>query len=307
MLWKILFRIAKRQAWYHLIIPILGGVTFETCTALILRDDRTWNVGQNWQYLKSQEFFAQMVSLEKFSLIGGIVVTYFAMMIFFVKKETSPKVKELDLAVLEKGLENAKSCFATSMIPMESWFDPTAQMYLASIINQRSGSGTFVHERVLLFFNRREVKSLDVPFLDGYYAKCLSHLHHHYGIPLSFLEPDEILKVLRGLTPDDRRNIGCPWYLIQLCERIPSRFLRFGMRRIRGLDFALITKNGGATALTSTIVLRVRRVLTHVGIETITDQRVRSYERLAEAFKQKTHTNGVVNAEHNFISLCRHT
>jgi len=305
MLLKILWRIAWRYVWPHLLIPLGVGVIVESSIALYLREDFTWNVYQWWAYFKSPESIARMWNRERFGLIIGTVITYFGIMLYYIKRDTSPKIRPLDHGKLDESLVNANSLFGTSILRMEEWFDPSAQLYLATVINERSASGNFNHQRVLLFFSQREIKSVTMPFLDGYYARCLSHLHKHYGIPLAFLEPVEILEILRTLTIEDRRNLSCPRHLIYLCDWIAPRYLRFVMCKIHGLDFSLLTKNAVGGTSAENMVLRVRKHFTHVSLETIKEvPRVQSYKKLTEEIKKRTHTNGAVNADHDFIRLC---
>src|SRR5260370_29559869 len=168
-------------------------------------------------------------------------------MYFVIKNDTATRIAEGEYTYLEDTLSEVNSFFGVSIIPLEEWFDPSMQVYLAMLINRKLMPSNFEHERTLLFFSNRESKNATVPLMDeNHYGRCLAHIHRDCEIPLSFLNRDEIFRILKSLSKDEKEVLGCyprwtNWRITHLLRvnRIPLRWLR---RRIPQLVFALVGK-----------------------------------------------------------------
>lgn len=182
MFWRILRRILRRHVTHHLLIPLIVGLAVD----ILIAYSFTHHL-QHWNELKKY-----LLSVERAGLIGGIFVAYFLVMYFVVKEETSISIDPRDREVLRENLEDATSFFALNTIAVREWFGPAAQEYLSEIEKYHKKAGGFRHERVLLFFRRKDYADLVTPYLDYHYAHALVQMHKNYGITLAFLERKDI-------------------------------------------------------------------------------------------------------------------
>jgi hypothetical protein len=204
----------------------------------------------------------------------------------FINKELNKRINERALRTLQDTLDGAQSYFGVSIIPLEEWFEPSMQVYLAKILNRKLEPDDFEHERTLLFFSKGEYKKATNQFMeDYYYGECLAHLHKDCSIPLSFLKREDIFKILSQLTESEKEALGCyprwtNWRPCRGLRRLPLKLLR---RRITQLDLAFVEKKGGET-----FVLCISKRGGSVDIhDTRTDSDAVPYKRLHELIKKQ--------------------
>jgi hypothetical protein len=235
MILKTLRKILGKHAWLHLIIPLLVGLLFHSLVS-------HYREGRGWETL-----LKDLMSFQTAVFVVGLFVTYLLIMYHLIKKETSMKIRGTDLALLDGTLAQAHSYFATSTIGMEEWFDPISQVFLACIVKRKLQQQAFRDERVLLFSRRGEIEELNMPYLDGYYARRVAELHIHWGTPLGFLGRRDIFGALSELSFEERKKLGCypgwlAWCPDRLLRSIPLNWVRV---RMPELDFALVENQDG--------------------------------------------------------------
>jgi hypothetical protein len=258
-----------------------------------------------WPSTSLEEFLLRIVSLAL-----GVFLTYFFIMYFLIKKETSIRIRRLDLELLKDTLSTAKAFFATSTIRFNEWFDPVSQVYFSIIINHQLHDPNFHHARVFLFFTEAEIKNLDSFYLDGYYSKCLAEMHLNLNIPAAFLQRNEIKNVLKKLTDEDKRSLGCyqRWIPYGLSWNrnngicLKKYYLRWNCKRSK-LDFAFVELLDGSKR-----VLCVSKQGQDVLIQRIEEPNlILPYEHLITEIKKEIYVAGAVppkiRVEHDFTNL----
>ncbi len=120
-MFRLLRRIAQEHLAIHLLIPTIVGISVEGAIAYWVSNARSW--GALRQYL---------FSIERVGLLLGFLITYLVLMYYFIKRETDVGLKRLGVAELEETLRNANGYFAIATIKLKEWFDPAAQVYLAT-------------------------------------------------------------------------------------------------------------------------------------------------------------------------------
>lgn len=196
MFYSILTRILRRHAIFHLLIPLVVGLFVEAVYANI------WNKVA-WSHLP-----AHLLSADRLVLYAGILAAYVVVVGVLITSETNIGLRRLELNALALRLRGATRLFAVAPTPLEEWFDPAAQVYLATIFGERLSVQPFRYERVLLFHSRSTRTNLNSDYLDGYYAKCLIDIHKRLGIDLYFLEWNDLSALLNQLTPQQKVYIG---------------------------------------------------------------------------------------------------
>lgn len=272
----------------HLIIPLGIGIIVEYLVeSFFLKETDTSTFG--------------MQSVRTISLIAGVFVSYILIMYFLIKNETSARIAEGDLTYLDEQLDKAHSFFAVSVIPLKEWFDPSMQVYLGKLINRQLTANNFQHERALIFFSNRESRNVWAPMMDeNHYGRCLAHLHRDYEIPLSFLNRQDIFKILDQLSEEERETLGCyprwtSWHVMRPLRGLPLRYLN---RRIARLDFALLGNGTGEP-----VVLRVSKNGEDVRIQReLKGETARLYERVATLIKETVRDKDLqLNKDHDFV------
>ncbi len=289
MLWKILFRILRRHAAFHLLIPLFVGYFFHALVSNLV-EHRPW-----------KQLASDLVSFRSLVFAGGVFAAYLLIMYYLIRKETSIRLHGNDLAVLNSTLSTASCYFATSTIGMKEWFDPVSQIFLATIIKQKTEQQVFRDERVLLFCGRKDIDTLDSMYLDGYYARRIADIHVQYGTPLAYLSKPEIHKILRELSHEQRKAIRCYpapmfWCPEWLFDRLPL-FLQ--PLRKKGLDFALVEHRDGTRS-----VLVIFKEGENVRIRRLKGERAEPYESLVELIRKTVYRSGAQPEEkHDFIKF----
>lgn len=270
---NLLWRILRAHFAKHLLIPLMLGIF---CGLIVL-----------WiKHKDLHEAFKQMFSWEKLAEVTAIILTYCFLMAHQVYMDTAIEFGGTDRAVLYSKLDNAKTYFATSAIPIEEWFDPISQVYFSAILKHKLAQQHLpVHdERVLLLLDREEDLELRTPYLSGYYGRSLAAIHSSLGIPLGFLRRAEILDLLSNLSGADRGVLGYTpeWK---------------SMSRIPELDFALVERQDGTKT-----VLRVGKDGENLRITPVEGPDIVAFQNLVDLIRGRTGSKkGQFDPQHDFI------
>ena len=278
MFWRILRRILRRHVTHHLLIPLIVGLVVD----IVIAYSFTHHV-QRWHELKHY-----LLSVERAGLIGGIFVAYFLVMYFVVKEETSISIDPGGRGVLRENLEDAVSFFALNTISIREWFGPAAQEYLSEIEKRRTNADVFRHERVLLFFSRKDYVDLVTPYIDKHYTDSLVQMHKNYGITLAFLERKDIFGILASLSVGERKTVCCYQRWLTWCPTVILKFPFWRLRRrMPELGCVLIEASGGRKS-----VLRISKHGENMRIRQIPEKDVEAYVKLVGLIKAKIHRPG---------------
>src|SRR5690349_8816924 len=145
---RIIFSRLKKHLLYHLIIPLIGGISVEYLS-------HRW-VGEE---SKIVSFFGGVFWFRTLVLIAGVGISWVLVMLLLINHETKRRVTRLNLMKLEKRLNSATAYYGVSIIPLEDWFDPGSQLYLAKLLKRKLEADDFEHDRTLIFFSNRELKN----------------------------------------------------------------------------------------------------------------------------------------------------
>jgi len=284
--WSLIERL-KKHSIHHLIIPLAGGIFVEGLAAL--------TVGKSNKITSA----IGVLLLHVLSLILGVCISWFIVMIILINQETQRTVEEDALAILEAELDDATSYFGVSVIPLTEWFDPTITIYVTRLLSRKLEHDNFRHERTLLFFSDSEYEKSRDHYTDEYhYGKCLAHLHSDCGISLSFMQRKEIFAVFDQLEEKYKNKLGChaSWTNKSASfDRKPSR--RRLKNQIANLDFALITKPDETSS-----VLRVSKRGDRVSIgKPLEGDDVEPYVKLVRAIKKTIYKSNRLRTDNNFL------
>jgi hypothetical protein len=196
-----------------------------------------------------------LLSGHRIALYVGVLVAYVTVISLIARSETNIGLRRIELNALAATLRGASSLFAVAPTPLEEWFDPAAQVYFATLFGARLNSThPLRYERVLLLPSRKSKRYLDSDYLDGYFAKCLIHIHKELGIDLYFLEWDEIEAILDGLSDAEKKSIG---YYSSLSARLAMSHFKFltwprRRRRVRRIACGVIETSTQKTVFSFT-------------------------------------------------------
>jgi hypothetical protein len=227
-----------------------------------------------------------------------------------IRKETNIGLEQLRLNVLAERLEGATGLFAVGTMRFDEWFDPAVQVYLATIFQKKLKEATFRYERVLLLGRRSAAKDLGSDYLDGYYAKCLVHIHRRLGIDLYYLERSEILGILKALTAKEKAQLGFyPSWMEHLSDRL-ARLLMWPIqgRRVRKVAVGVIAKEKAAGDGTVTVredrsAFRFSKHDKIVQVKFEPEDRAAVYLKFADLVKGRVYAGSTkVSAQHDFLS-----
>lgn len=287
MIGRILGRIFRKHLALHLIVPLVVGSLFNA----------TWvhfATAHPWR-----QFRNDLVSPDNLVFALGVALTYLVIMYRQVKKETAMTIRGNDLAVLDEELNKASKYFATGAIGLQEWFDPVSQVFLSSITAHKLDDPNFRDERTLLFVSSGQMKMLDLPVLEGYYAERLVDIHINHRTPLGFLKPEEVRSILNDLQPNTRKTIRayprwCKWLPEWILDRTPW-IVGPGIRR---LDFAFITREDNSKS-----VLLVRKEGENLRVIRVPSEQIPAYEELVNSIKKRIYKPGTteIEAAHDFI------
>ena len=298
MIWRILFHRLRKHAMLHLVAPLVIGLIVESfIEGLITIPSYRLTSLPSWL-----SFYSTYSALRTVLLFAGVFGTYILIMIYVINKETGFRTDFKHLAMLKNTLDGARSYFGISVIPIEEWFEPSMQVYLAKLFNRKLERDDFEHERTLLFFSDGELNRTTLPLMDEHYhGRCLAYMHRDCGIPLSYIGRKDIFKILNKLSPADKLVLCYPpwtgWGPFRVFRMIPPHWLR---RRIKNLDIAVVEQKNGKR-----LVLRVSKHGTEVPIRKITDERAQSYLNFLDLIREEIYEDGTkqLKDDYDFVNI----
>ncbi len=285
---RILARILRRHALFHLLIPLLVGVSVEALYSLTVES------------VALSALPSTLLSLHRIVLYIGIFVAYMVVIGILIQQETNISLEQLHRNVLADRLQGTKGVFAIGTMRFDEWFDPAVQTYLATIAERKLCDPKFRYERVLLLGSRSAEKDLRAYYLDGYYAKCLAHIHERLGIQLYYLKEAEIFGILGQLSAEEKVHVGFyPTYMAY----IPGVLIRLLIwpvrhRRVRKVAVVVIEAADGSKS-----VFRFSKHDKIVQVKFELPEHVATCVKFVQLIQQKIYKQGTTEAqtEYDFI------
>ncbi len=210
MFFRVIRKIFQRHIKYHLIFPLIVGLGIEYATHRLIETQK----GLFWTWLSI------------LAPVLGIVLTYLAVMFFIFRGETEMGLRRIGSNKLENALREATGFFGIGAIELREWFEPSPQVYLATILKRKIENPNFIYNRVFIF-SEVAFRDLDSQYLNSYYAKALIEQHIAHGIGLAYLGPDELTGVMKHFNLDEVCAIGYypRWLPRKLLKMTPRRLV----------------------------------------------------------------------------------
>jgi hypothetical protein len=285
MILRVLRKIAQRHLNHHLLIPLVVGVAIEYLTHRLTDAYR-------------EDLWAQTLAL--LAPVLGVFAAYFVVMYFVIREETRVGLQRIRSATLETALEDATGFLGMGVIELKEWFEPSSQVYLATIMKRKIEHPAFAYNRVLLF-SRGAFKDLDNQFLGHYPAKALIDIHRAHGIGLGYLRPGEVEDLTDALKPDEWKAIGVypRWVKGWNLRFIPRRWRAAWIRRLA----LAVVERGGARHY-----LQFEKHERNVDISEIPGAvsgaaRQEIYDRLVDEIRRRAFDGDAIDAEHDFLTF----
>lgn len=287
MLFRAICKIISRHVLHHLLIPLLGGLLFET-VLYVVRHGCGVSASNN-----------PVVSFLVPSL--GVVVTYFVVMFFLLAKETSVGLHSIGSKKLEIALQGAESFLGIAAIDMREWFEPSSQVYLAMILKHKMAHENFKYNRVLLF-SRSDFKNLHSQFLDYYFAKALIEQHNSHGVGLAYLKPEELIEVMDLLGGKEAKAIGLyPWWLpVRIVDKMPASWRILSHRK---LALAVVSYPDKPRKFMRFTKDDVEIEVADLDSAANNSERAQAYQKLVEAIEKRALKENKIEAEHDFTGF----
>jgi hypothetical protein len=282
MFLRIIRKIFARHLTLHFIVPIIVGLIVESWIAW-------WRCTEN-----CKPWIDYLFNLERLVLIVVAFAVYLVVMFVILWIETNKGMRRLGLGVLEEVLQDATGYFSVATIKLREWFEPSTQVYLATLLRRKLESPNFRHDRALLFFTKGKFKDLSSQYLDGYFAKAFIEIHKLHEIGLGYLEPNHVAEILESLSVEESKAIGYypPKWPNALLKVAPLHRLR-KRKRSRRLAFALVEQESGRRC-----VLSFSKHGERIGLKKIEDERtVACYEKVVNLIKKEVYVPGSFDHE----------
>ena len=281
MFFRILRKILQRHLKDHLLKPLAVGLTIEVAIKYFARGHE----GSIWTVL---DVIAPLL---------GIVVTYLFVMYRIFKDETEVGMQRITSPTLENALEDATGFLGIGAIELREWFEPSPQVYLASIMKRKLEDPNFTYNRVLVF-SKGAFKDLSSPYLNGYYAKALIDIHKRNKIGLAYLTPKELGSIMKKFGLDEGKAIGYypAWLPNWLLKITPE-----GLRRVwhRRLALAVVEHEATRRFLPFTkdgVVVEVSDIPDDI----TDDARNNAYGKLVDEIKKRVFNGPAIDPNHDF-------
>lgn len=285
MILRVLRKIARRHLNHHLLIPLVVGVGIEYVTHRLTDAHR-------------EDLWAQTLAL--LAPVLGVFAAYFVVMYFVIREETRVGLQRIRSATLETALEDATGFLGLGVLELKEWFEPSSQVYLATIMKRKLEHPGFVYNRVLLF-SRGAFKDLNNQFLGHYPAKALIDIHRAHGVGLGYLRPEELEDLAEALGLDEWKATGvCPrWVRGWNLRFIPRRWRAAWIRK---LALAVVERDGPRH------YLRFEKHERNVDVSEIPGAvsgaaRREVYNKLVDEIRLRAFDGDAVNAEHDFLTF----
>jgi hypothetical protein len=276
MFFRVIRKIIQRHFKYHLLIPLVVGLLIEFGAGFLER--KYGGPVLKW--------------VGPFAPILGFVGAYLVVMYFVFRSETNVGMKRIESTKLKEALKGATGYFAVGAIGLREWFEPSPQVYLATVMKRKLDDRNFRYDRVLLF-SRAAYKDLDSFYLNGYYAKALTNIHDSHGIRLAYLTPEEIEVIMKDFSLVEGKAIG--YYPRWLSERLLSRTPR-SWRGIWTRKLAL----GVVEYADRSRVMPFSKHRMIVDIDESKPDARPAFDKLLTEIKKRVYNGSEIDAEHDF-------
>jgi hypothetical protein len=268
---------------YHLIFPLVVGlgIEFETHRLAETRQGIFWT------------------SLSLLAPIIGIVLTYLVVMFFVFRSETRMGLRRITSNKLEDALKEATGFLGVAAIDLREWFEPSPQVYLATILKRKMEKSDFVYNRILVF-SKSGFKDLNSQYLDFYFAKALIEQHKAHGIGLAYLRPAELTQIMRKFDVREGKAIGYypNWLPVWLLKATPASWRTIWHRR---LALSVVQQDGNER------FMPFSKDRINVDVEDIKDKipddaRINAYQKLVGEIRRTVFKGAVIDADHDFTT-----
>jgi|GEM_PF-5110336 len=284
MFFRVFRKIIQRHLKYHLLIPLVVGLLIEY-GAEKLTDHYH---GDFWK----------VVGL--LAPVLGILVTYLVVMYFVFKSETNIGIKRITSTKLEEALTNATGFLGLGAIELKEWFEPSPQVYLATIMKRKIEDPKFSYNRVLVF-SKSAFKDLDSQYLNGHYAKALIDIHMAHGVGLGYLKPKEIDMIMKGFEVDEGKAIGYypRWLPSWLLKMTPRSWRRIWIRKLALAVVQYKEENRYLPFSKHGVIVDVGEI-----DDVITEAaRNSAYAKLTTKISEKVFKGAKIDGDHDFTKL----
>jgi hypothetical protein len=283
MFFRVIRKIIQRHLKYHLLVPLIVGILIEYGTHRLAKKYE----GAFW------------IWLDLLAPILGIVFAYLVVMYFVIKEETEIGIQRIQSTKLENALQDATGFLGIGVIELKEWFEPSPQVYLATIMKRKIENPDFIYNRVLIF-SKSAFEDLKNQFLNYYYAKALIDIHKAHGIGLGYLTPAEMRAILEEFDLNEGKAIGAyplwmPGWLLTITPKrwrgVWNRRLALAVVRYGDEDYFLhFSKHG--------VVVDVSEIP-----DAITDDaRKKAYNKLVGKIRGKVFKGAAIDPDHDFLN-----
>ncbi len=283
MFLRVIRKIFQRHLMYHLIFPLVVGLGIEYGTHRLAETRQ----GIFW------------TSLSLFAPILGIVLTYLAVMFFVFKSETQMGLRRIKSNKLEEALKHATGFLGIAAIDLREWFEPSPQVYLATILKRKIEKPDFVYNRILVF-SKSHFKDLDSQYLDYYFAKALIEQHKAHGIGLAYLSPEELTQVMKKFDIREGKAIGYypNWLPDWLLKSTPASWLTVWHRRLA----LSVVQHDGAERFMPFSKHKINVDVKDIKDKIPDDARIRAYQKLVDEIRKMVFVEGAIDGDHDFTT-----
>lgn len=277
MFFRIIRKILQRHFKEHLLIPLIVGLAIEFGAEFLER-----------------KYHGVFTYIRPVAPLLGVMGAYLVIMYFIFKRETEVGFKRIRSITLVEALKGAKGYFAVGAIDLKEWFEPSPQVYLASIMKRKLEYKDFAYDRVLLF-SKGGFKDAFIPYLSDYYARALVNIHVDHGIRLAFLKPNELDSIIAELKLDKGKAVGYypSWLRETFLKFTPSIWKGLWNRRLALGE--VIYPNGESK------VLRFSKHGGFVDVDEATPEARAAYDELLKLIKERIYHGSDIEPNHDFI------
>jgi hypothetical protein len=281
MFLRVIRKIFQRHLMYHLVFPLVVGLVIEYGTDRLAE---TYH-GPFW------------TGVSLFAPLIGIVLTYLAVMFFVFRSETAIGLHRIGSNKLEDALRDATGFFGIAAIDLREWFEPSPQVYLATILKQKMEKPAFVYNRVLIF-SKAAYKDLDSQYLDFYFAKALIEQHKAHGIGLAYLKPEELAEIMGKLDISEGKAIGYypHWLSDGLLKITPASWRTIWHRKLA----LSVVEYGKDQRLMPFSKHRINIDVSEIQDNIPGDLRTAAFEKLVTEIRKKVFRGSAIDADHDF-------
>ena len=231
---------------WHVRVPLLVVLTLTFAIDVLPHGFGAASVWPGWSAF--WEYWRTWLTHSGWRELVGVYVTFFVES-SVLDAARATRVTSSNIGLLNEHLQGAERLFGIATIGIREWFEPNAFLYLAAIVqHQRTDAAFRTTSACCCCTARTTLDALKSPLLDAHYAQCFSAIHDRLSIPLSYLRPNEIRRVLATLDTADRSALASYRWFGRLLPWWLSWTARIAGQHDESLrSFLAITKQGQTT------------------------------------------------------------